>query len=140
MGDNPVESWKRQIQLYSDKKYFSELNRIDGQPMEFQWTIFPGFTAARTLNQIQQMMGEIQCEPENLSGKIIFMSMFNDIVWNAKGNDEICVNTSKIIKEYAERFPRGHGLSWGLDRKRSGTELTITNQMDLGTEVQRKCG
>ena len=31
------------------------------------------------------------------------------------------------------------GLSWGLDLKRSGTELTIANQMDLGTELQRKC-
>ena len=31
------------------------------------------------------------------------------------------------------------GLSWGLDLKRSGTELVIANQMDLGTELQREC-
>ena len=31
------------------------------------------------------------------------------------------------------------GLSQGLDLKRSGTELTTTNQMDLGTELQRTC-
>ena len=31
------------------------------------------------------------------------------------------------------------GLSQGLDLKRSGTELTITNQVDLGTERQREC-
>ena len=31
------------------------------------------------------------------------------------------------------------GHSWDLDLKRSGTELTIANQMDLGTELQRKC-
>ena len=39
MGDNPVESWKKQIQWYSDNNDFSELNRIDGQPMEFEWKI-----------------------------------------------------------------------------------------------------
>ena len=33
MGDNPVVSWKKQIQWYSDNNYFSELNRIDGQPI-----------------------------------------------------------------------------------------------------------
>ena len=60
------------------------------------------------LSQIQQMMGELQCEPENFTGRIIFMSMFNDIVWDAKGNDELCVNNSKTIEEHAERFPRGH--------------------------------
>ena len=35
------------------------------------------------------------------------MSMFKDIVWDAKGNDEICVN-SKIFKQYARGFFRGH--------------------------------
>ena len=31
------------------------------------------------------------------------------------------------------------GLSWSLDLKRSGTELAIANQMDLGIGLQRKC-
>ena len=44
--------------------------------MEFEWKIFPGFTAVAILNQIQQMMGEFQCEPDNFTGRIIFMSMF----------------------------------------------------------------
>ena len=56
MGDNLVESWKKQIQWYPDHNYFSELNRIDGQPMEFAWKIFPGFTTVGILNKIQQMM------------------------------------------------------------------------------------
>ena len=42
MEENLVESSKKQIQWYSDNNYFSELNRIDGQPMEFAWKIFPG--------------------------------------------------------------------------------------------------
>ena len=88
MGDNPVESWKKHIQWYSDNNYFRELNRIDGQPLEFEWKIFPGFTTVGSLNKIQQMMGELQCEPENFTGKIIFMSMYNDIVWWENGNTE----------------------------------------------------
>ena len=42
MGDDPVESWKSKIQWYSDNNCFKDLNRIDGQPMEFEWKIFPG--------------------------------------------------------------------------------------------------
>ena len=41
MRDNLVESWKKQIQWYSDDNCFSELKRIDGQLMEFEWKIFP---------------------------------------------------------------------------------------------------
>ena len=73
MGNNPVESWKEQTQRYSDTNYFSELNRIDGQPVEFEWKIFPGFTTVGFLSQIHQMMGELQCERENFTGRIIFM-------------------------------------------------------------------
>ena len=51
------------------------------------------------------------------------MSMFNDIVWDAKGNDELCVHNSKTIIEYPERFPRGHRsfLGPGSEKKWYGT-------------------
>ena len=60
LGDDPVESLKKQIQWYSDNNYVKDLNRSDGQPMEFEWKIFPGLTTMGILNQIQQMMGELQ--------------------------------------------------------------------------------
>ena len=53
MRHNPVESWKKQIQWYSDTNFFSELSRIDGKSMESEWKIFPGFTTAGILNEIQ---------------------------------------------------------------------------------------
>ena len=70
-GPDPVESWKKQIQWYSENSYFSELNRIDGQPMEFVWKILPGFFTVTILNETQRMMGELQCDPENFTGRII---------------------------------------------------------------------
>ena len=91
--------------------------------MEFEWKIFSGLTTVGILNQIQQMVVELQCEPENFTGRIIFMSMFNDIVWDAKGNDEICENNSKTIKQYARGFPRGHWsfLEFRSEKKWYGT-------------------
>ena len=43
------------------------------------------------------------------------------------------------MKEYAERFPRGHLSFERPGSERSGTELAFANQMDLGIEPQRKC-
>ena len=78
--DNPIQSWKNQIQWYSENNYFNELNRIDGQIVEFEWKIFPGHTTAGILKENQWTMGELQCDPPNFTGRIIFMSMFNDII------------------------------------------------------------
>ena len=47
--------------------------------MEFEWKIFPGSTAVAILNEIQKVVKRIQCEPEHFNGRIIFMSMLNDI-------------------------------------------------------------
>ena len=62
MGDNPVEFWKKQIQWYSDNDNFSEVNRIYGQPMEFEWKIFQDSLQWGILNEIQQMMGKLTRE------------------------------------------------------------------------------
>ena len=79
-------------------------NRIDGEPMEFEWKNFPGFIALGTLTEIQKMMAELKCELEQFQGRIIFMSM-NDIVLGEKGNEENCVANSKHVATYAKRFP-----------------------------------
>ena len=90
--------------------------------MEFEWKIFPGFTTVGIFNQIQQMMGELQYEPQNFTGRLIFMSMFNDIVWDAIGNDELCVKLF-FLKKLSSMLKDSFaviGLSQGLDLTRSG--------------------
>ena len=76
--------------------------------MDLEWKILAGFTTAGILNEIQNTMGDLQCDPADIKGRIIFMSMFDDIVWDAKGNEELCENNSERVEEYARRFPRGH--------------------------------
>ena len=56
-------------------------NRIDGMPTEFEWNIFPGITTLGLLEKIQSVMRDLQCEPEHFKDLIIFMSVYNDIVW-----------------------------------------------------------
>ena len=81
----PVRAWKEKIDWFQNSLQYRELDRIDGEPMEFQWNIFPGFTTLQILFEIQNMMTEVKCEPHQFQGRIIFMSMYNDIVWGEKG-------------------------------------------------------
>ena len=91
--------------------------------MEFERKIFPGFTTFGLLKQIQKFMEDRQCEPEQFDGRIIFMSMYSDIAWQAKGNAETCENNSRAVANYARRFPRGHWsfLGPGSEKKWYGT-------------------
>ena len=77
-------SLDRQNWMYLETRYLKELDRFDGEQMEFEWENFTGFTTLGILNEIQKMMADLKCEPEQVQGRIIFMSMFNDIVWREK--------------------------------------------------------
>ena len=56
--------------------------------MELEWKILPGFKTAAMLKEIQNKMGELQCDPADFKDRIILMSMFNDIEWEARGSEE----------------------------------------------------
>ena len=81
-----------------------DVDRIDGEPMELEWKIFPGFSSLGILEEIQKLMTEFECEPEQFKGRIIFMSMCNDIVWGERGNTEKCMTNSVTVVNYARRF------------------------------------
>ena len=65
------------------------------------------------------------------------MSKFNDIVWDATGNDELCVNNSKTMKEYAERFPRGHWSFLGVRNLRWQTRCILESNGENAAEFLR---
>ena len=69
--------------------------------------IFRGFTTYGLLEQIQEFLKERECDPEQFEGRIIFMSMFNDIVWK-EDKAEKCKRISHEVVKYARRIPRGH--------------------------------
>ena len=74
MGEDPIATWKSKIEWYSGNNHFKDMNRIDGMPTEFEWKIFPGITTLGFLEKIQSLMRDLQCEPEHLNVRIIFMS------------------------------------------------------------------
>ena len=99
LSDRPVEAWKERITLSLEKCYLKDLDRINGEPMEFEWKNFRGCTTSGILDEIQKMLTESKCEPEQFKGRVIFMSMYNDIVWRERGNKQNRTANSFKMKE-----------------------------------------
>ena len=118
-------------------RYLKDLDRIDGKLMEFEWKIFPGFTPLGILDEIQKMMTESKCEPEQFKGKIIFLSMYNDIDWGKRENQQNCIaNSVKNYRVCSKISARTLVIS-GVDPRRNGTEPTLINQTENGTGLLR---
>ena len=48
------------------------------------------------VHEVQKFMNKMS-EPEQFQGRIIFMSMFNDIIWGIKDNEKECVANSTLV-------------------------------------------
>ena len=55
-------SLEEKINWYVEFRHLKVLNRTDGDSMEFEWKVFPGFTTLSILEEMQKIMTEIQCE------------------------------------------------------------------------------
>ena len=53
-------------------------------------------------------------KPEEFTGRIIFMSMFNDISWRSQDNEQECESNANFVSIYARRFSPGRWSFFGL--------------------------
>ena len=81
--ENPTSNtaWEQQLDWFKDSSQYRKLDTNDREPMEFEWNMFPGFTTLQLVREVQKFMSKMGDPPEQCKGRIIFMSMFNDIMW-----------------------------------------------------------
>ena len=82
VNQNPASNtvWEEQLSWFKDSPQYRTLDTIDEEPMEFEWNIFAGFTTLQLCNNAREFMNKMG-DPAQFHGRIIFMSMFNDIIW-----------------------------------------------------------
>ena len=104
--ENPQSNaaWEQRLEWFKTSQEYRALDRIDGEPKEFEWNIFPGFTTLQLSQEVKSLLLRLDETPENLTGRTIFMSMFNDISWRSRDNKVECESNAKLVSLYARRF------------------------------------
>ena len=100
---NPQSNNFREDKLtwFKSSPQYRTLDAIDGEPMEFEWNIFPGFTTLQLSQEVQELFLRLSETQEKFSGRIIFMSMFNDISWGSKDNKKECESNAQLVSLFA---------------------------------------
>ena len=60
-NQNPTSTtvWEDQLGWFKDSTQYRTLDTIDGEPMEFEWNIFPGLTTLQPCNKVQKFMNKM---------------------------------------------------------------------------------
>ena len=78
------EAWKKRIEGITTDKSYSDYDGSNGEPTEFEWNTFPGFTTMQLCGKVNDLLSDLGEAPETSTGRILFMSMFNDISCDKK--------------------------------------------------------
>ena len=101
------ESWKNRIEWITTSQSYRDYDGISGESTEFEWNIFPGFTTLQLCDKIIDLLSSLGQTPETFKGRILFMSMFNDISCDRKENKDECLKNAESVKVLARRFGIG---------------------------------
>ena len=75
MSENPQSNtvWEDKLTWFKFSSQYRALDTIDGEPLEFEWNIFQGFTTLQLCNKVQEFLSKMSKQPEEFTGRIIFI-------------------------------------------------------------------
>ena len=64
MNENPQSNtvWEDKLTWFKSSSQYRALDTIDGEPMEFEWNMFPGFTTLQLCNKVQEFLSQMSEE------------------------------------------------------------------------------
>ena len=101
------EVWKKRIEWITTDQSYRDYDGINGEPTEFEWNIFPGFTTLQLCGKVTDLLSDLGQKPETFTGRILFMSMFNDIFCDRYDNKDECLANARVVKVHAKPFGIG---------------------------------
>ena len=101
------EAWKNRVAGARAERSYRDYDAVSGETTKFEWNIFPGFTTLQLCDRISDLLSSLGQTPESFTGRILFMSMFNDIFCDKYDNKDECLRNANIVKTFTGRFGIG---------------------------------
>ena len=109
-----TKSWS----WFKDSPQYRTLDTIDGEPLEFEWNIFPGFTSIAAHPRSPKLREQQWANPNNSKDELSSCRCSTTSSWRNKDNEKECIANATLVTLFAKRFPAGRWSFLGL-----GTEI-----------------
>ena len=91
------ESWKDRIGWITASQSYRDYDGISGEPTEFEWNIFPGFTTLQLYGKVTDLLSRLGETPETFTGRSC----------DKKDNEEECLADAEVVSIFAKKFGIG---------------------------------
>ena len=79
------EAWKKRIEWITTSQSYRDYDGISGEPTEFEWNIFPGFTTLQRYGKVKDLLSSLGETPEKFHNKnSIYVDVQRHFLWNER--------------------------------------------------------
>ena len=100
------EAWKNRVAGVRAERSYRDFEHVSGESTEFEWNISQDSHRCSS-DKISNLLSSLGQSPDTFTGRILFMSMFNDISCDRFDNKDECLKNAKFVKTFAKRFGIG---------------------------------
>ena len=87
--------------------------------------------------EVKSLLFKLGETPENFTGRILFVSMFNDISCGTK-DDEECLANARLVSLYARRFGKGQWSFIGLGSKKKWYSISEDSPQGIWDKIAER--
>ena len=132
------EAWKKRIEWIKTSQSYRDFDGISGEPTEFEWNIFPGFDTLQLCGKVKDLLSRLGETPENFTGRILFMSMFNDISCDRKTMKKNVWQMPKSSSILAKKFGIGQWSFIGPDSAKKLYSVVEDSPQGISDNIAEK--
>ena len=93
------DSWEQKSGWINSSQNYRNIDRIDGEPTEFEWNIFPGFNTLQLCEKVKSLLYRLGETPE-FSQEEFYSRRCSAIF-------QECLANARLVSLYARRFGKG---------------------------------
>ena len=136
MNENPQSNyaWEDRLTWFKRSPEYRALDKIDGEPMDFEWHIFPGFTTLQLCNKVQELLSKLSVTPEKSQDGLSSCRCSTTSHGDLKDNEKECESSAQLVSLYAKRFSAGQ---WSFLGPGSEKKWYSTHEYSPQTEWDR---
>ena len=132
------EAWEERIGWITSSQSYRDFDGIDGEPTKFEWNILPGFDTLQLWDKVKSLLSRLGETPENFTGRILFMSMFNDISCGTRDNEQLCLANTRLVSLYARKFGKGQWSFIGLGSEKKWYSMKEDSPQGIWDKLAEK--
>ena len=96
------------------------------------------FTTLQLYGKVTDLLSRLGETPETFTGRILFMSMFNDISCDKKDNEEECLANAKVVSIFARKFGVGQWFFFGPGSEKKWYSMEENSPQGISDRIAEK--